>query len=268
LEQQTENSDGDADSSLPTAVISLRIMEALASTVEECGITNLSVALGMPKARVHRHLSALKTHGYVTQNPSTNRYSIGWRLYLLGQNLVKRFEVVPLSKPIMEELRNKIGQTIVITTFTENEVAVLSVVPGKNALEIVLQPGAQFDLNAAAQGKVVLAFGPDALFQQVLSRPLKQNTSHTIVEVDRLKAEIDLVRERGWADAPEQLFLGINALAAPIFLADGTLFGSLAAVGSIHYLPVRPLEETVSALLDAAQKISGLLGFSRSRARP
>lgn len=261
MEQEIESSKTEIDAGLPTAVISLRILETLASTDEEYGITNLAQSLGMPKARVHRHLFALKSHGYVTQNPSTNRYSIGWRLYLLGQNLVKRFQVVSLSKNIREALRDKVGQAVVISTYTEDEVIVLDVVLGKNPLEILLRPGAHFTLNAAAQGKVVLAFGPESLLKQTLGSSLRQDTVHTITDPNRLHEEINRVRRRGWADAPEELFLGVNAIAAPIFLADGTLFGTLAVTGSIHYLPVHPGTETIDALLEAAAKISTLLGY-------
>jgi DNA-binding IclR family transcriptional regulator len=262
VEQDIEQPGLDADAGLPTAVISLRILEMLASTDEEYGITNLAQTLGMPKARVHRHLAALKTHGYVTQNPATNRYSIGWRLYLLGQNLVKRFQVVALSKQIREALRDQVGQTVVITTYSEQDVIVLDVVPGTSALEILLRPGTHFNLNAVAQGKVVLAFGPKTLLKQTLSHPLPQNTPHTITDPERLSAEIEKVRRQGWADAPEELFIGVNALAAPIFMADGSLFGALAVVASIHYLPVQPDAETVGALRASAAKISELLGYT------
>ncbi|SFB21338.1 transcriptional regulator, IclR family [Collimonas sp. OK607] len=264
MEQEIEAPETEIDVGLPTAIISLRILETLASTNEEYGITNLAQSLGMPKARVHRHLTALKNYGYVTQNPSTNRYSVGWRLYLLGQNLVKRFQVVSLSTKIREDLRDKVGQAVVISTYTEDEVIVLNVVLGKNPLEILLRPGANFSLNSAAQGKVVLAFGPESILKQTLDRTLLPDTSHTITDPDRLQAEIEQVRKQGWADAPEELFLGVNAIAAPIFMADGTLFGTLAVTGSIHYLPVQPATDTVSALLEAAAKISTILGYTPS----
>jgi len=261
LKQETETAENDADAGLPTAVISLRIMEMLAATDEEFGITNLAQALGMPKARVHRHLSSLKSHGYVTQNPATNRYSIGWRLYLLGQNLVKRFPVVSLSRKIREDLRDKVGLTVVITTHANDHVIVLDFLLGNSPLEIMLRAGSRFNLNAAAQGKVVLAFGSPVLLEQTLNGNLKPDTSHTITDPVRLQTEIEKVRKQGWADAPEELFLGVNAIAAPIFLEDGSLFGALAVVGSIHYLPAQPATETIDALLLAAANISALLGY-------
>lgn len=249
-----------ATDSLPTAVMSLRIMETLANAESDLGVTELARLLGMAKARVHRHLTALREHGYVAQNARTSRYGIGWRLFLLGQQIVRRHDVVPIAKPFMLDLRDQVQQTVVITTYSETEAIVLDFVPGLSALDIGLRPGTRFDLNTVAQGKVILAFGPKALMEKTLERPLPARTGHTIVDPDRLRAEIELVRRRGWADAPEEVFTGINAIAAPVFQADGSLFGAIAVVGSIHFLPNPPGERAIKALLETSTKLSAALG--------
>jgi len=260
---------GDDAAISSTSVISLRILELMAAQGAECGVTELAERLGMPKARVHRHLTALRQQGYVTQNKRTSRYRVGWRLFLLGRKLVQQFDVVSLAKPIMEDLRNRVGQTIVITTFDPNKVVVLDLVRGHNALEILLSPGTQFPgFHTVAQGKIVLAFGPPALREALLSQPLTASTPKTITDPARLRAEIERVRQRGWAEAPEEIFTGINALAAPIFQADGSLFGALAIVASIHYLPAQPHPDTARELMQAAAAISAVLGHSDPGADP
>jgi DNA-binding IclR family transcriptional regulator len=82
-----------------------------------------------------------------------------------------------------------------------------------------------------------------------------------IPDAHALRAEIETVRARGWSDAPEQLFTGINALAAPLLQADGSLFGTLAIVGSIHYLPASADPQHVDSLLRTSREISAMLGF-------
>jgi DNA-binding IclR family transcriptional regulator len=265
--EATEAEAGDAESSTvsSTSVVSLRILEVLADRNEECGITSLAEAIGVPKARVHRHLTALREQGYVTQNARSSRYRIGWRLFLLGQRLVKQFDVVSLARPVMEELRDSVGQMVVITTFTDNEVVVLDFVRGRSPLEILLNPGTRFSFHSVAQGKIALAFGPAIRLETLLAHPLAACTPKTITEPERLRYEVDLVRQRGWAEAPEEVFVGVNALAAPILYEDGTLFGAVAIVGSIHYLPARSDPATVESLKHAANQISKLLGSGGTR---
>jgi DNA-binding IclR family transcriptional regulator len=60
--------------------------------------------------------------------------------------------------------------------------------------------------------------------------------------------------------APEELFLDVNAIVVPIYPAEVTLFGALAATGSIDPLQIHPAMETVDALLEAAAKIPPTLG--------
>lgn len=243
-----------------TSIISLHILEILASGNDDHGVTELAAMLDIPKARAHRHLVTLRQSGYVTQNPETSRYRIGWRLYLFGQQLVARFNIGTLAKPIMRELSAQFGHTIVISTFDQDTMVVLDVERGQSPMQILLAPGTRYPFQAVAQGKIMLAFGPETLNDKVLVKPLQATTAHTIIDADRLRAEIALVRQRGWAEAPEELFIGVNALAAPVFNADGSLFGALAIVGSIHYLPAQADMSMVNALMHAAARVSEALG--------
>jgi DNA-binding IclR family transcriptional regulator len=249
-----------SDGATPTAIVSLKIIEALVSTTAGLGVTQLGQLLGMPKARMHRHLTVLREHGYVTQDPRTSLYQVGWQLYLLGQACSRHFDIMSLAKPMLERLRDKIGQTVVVSSFTGNEVVVIDVLRGTSPVEISLRQGTRFALNSVAQGKIVLAFGPAALLEETLENPLKGLTQRTITDPDRLRSEVDLVKRRGWADAPEELYTGINALAAPVFQADGSLFGTIAIVGSIHYLPSTADLTTITELRQTAAQISQALG--------
>jgi DNA-binding IclR family transcriptional regulator len=252
-----------AETVTPAAIITLRIIEVLATAPQGMRLTNLAQRLGMPKARAFRHLSVLREHGYVLQDASTSHYRIGWKLYLLGRGCVDHFNVIELARPILEGLRDAVGQTIVIATFNEAEVVVIDFLRGTAPIDITLRPGTRFPLNAVAQGKVVLANGPSELLQGFVEGPLQSCTSRTIADPSALKVEIAKVKLQGWADAPEELFTGINALAAPLFQADGTLFGTVAIVGSIHYLPREPEPQTVQSLVQTAQAVSAALGYSQ-----
>jgi len=263
---EASNAASGVEQGLPTAIVSLKVIEALAAAPGGLGVTRLAEMLGMPKARIHRHLSMLREHGYVSQDPRNNLYRVGWQMFLLGRACTSRFDVMSLAKPVLEQLRDLVGQTVVIATYSEDEVVVIDFLRGTAPVEITLRPGTRFPLNAVAQGKVVLAFAPEAIRQRFLHTSLQRSTPRTITDPDRLRAEIDLVRRRGWADAPEELYVGVNALAAPLLQANGELFGTVAIIGSIHYLPGTPEPAHVEALVDAARKISGLMGLESAAA--
>ncbi|MDP2411509.1 MAG: IclR family transcriptional regulator C-terminal domain-containing protein [Pseudolabrys sp.] len=122
-----------------------------------------------------------------------------------------------------------------------------------------LRPGSRFAFNAAAQGKVVLAFGPPHIATRVYDNPLPRVTPRTITKAAVLTDEIRRCREDGWAEAPDELFLGINALAAPLFYPDRSLMGTLAIVGFTEALRGSKRKKALRKLISTAAEISASL---------
>jgi IclR family transcriptional regulator, KDG regulon repressor len=89
-------------------------------------------------------------------------------------------------------------------------------------------------------------------------------TSHTVVDPKRIEDELMRVAKLGFATAPDEAMLGINAVAAPIFDDKDSCAGALALVGSIQFLPAEPDANSISALKAAAGQISRMLGHGRA----
>jgi IclR family acetate operon transcriptional repressor len=66
------------------------VLTTLARSPQGAGISELSRLHGVPKSTLHRMLNALKTHGFVAQDPSTRRYLLGPELIHLGQRTARR----------------------------------------------------------------------------------------------------------------------------------------------------------------------------------
>jgi IclR family transcriptional regulator, KDG regulon repressor len=133
-------------------------------------------------------------------------------------------------------------------------------VPGTATIEIGVRPGSELPFHSSAQGKIQLAFAPRPQQQRVLARSLQSFTLHTVIDPKQLEEELLRVAKLGFATAPEQAMLGINAVAAPIFDDKDSCTGALALVGSIQFLPAEPEANSISALKAAAGQISRMLG--------
>lgn len=245
-------------------LLSLKILETIVSRTGDWGVSEMAAELGITKGRAHRHLVSLRDAGYLVQTSGTRRYGAGWRLLMLSQRAVTHSDLVATAKPIMDGLRAKVQQTVVLSELTAMAVTPVVVVAGGSPIDVVMLPGTRFSYNASAQGKVALAFANDE--QKILwGRQIgEKRTDHTIMDPERLWQEVSEVRQKGWADAPEETFDGINTIAAPVFSFDGTIRATLAVVAATHFLPPEPPPEYVAALLDAAQEISESLGYRKS----
>ncbi len=221
------------------------VLETLAASREPLGVTELARALGITKTRGYRHLRTLVGSGYVTQDPTTEKYRAGIKLFLLGQRVAAQNSFLSAARKVMRPLRDAVGHTVTASRIVAGAVEVLDMVRGSSAFEIGTKPGSRFPLDRSAQGKVALAFGKGA--------PAKAGA--------KLRREVRLARERGWAVAPEEILRGVNALAAPVFFADGTIAGTIALVDSLALLPAMPTKKQISAILEAARVASQGLGY-------
>lgn len=239
----------------------LTLMELLAISPRPRGVSDIARELGVSKARAHRHLRALVGRGYARQDPASERYEIAVKLMVLGEAVRDRFDVLTAMRPAMAALREATGQAVTASALVEGAVVVLELLPGRNPIEFGVRPGTALDLHATAHGHIALAFGPPALLAKAVVRPLKAWTSETLTDPNALVAAVEAARVQGWASAPDQMMLGVGALAAPVFDHAGAWRGTIALVGGAQAIAARPASELLSAITAAAAAASANLGW-------
>jgi DNA-binding IclR family transcriptional regulator len=178
------------------------------------------------------------------------------------------FDLTTVAAGAMRQLRDTLGHFSVVSQVEPEGVRVLATLPGKSPVEIGVKRGSLLSLHGSAQGKVALAFGDESTRAFVFRSRLELLTPKTIVSPAVLRRELEIVRERGWAVAPNEALIGVNALAAPIFSATGGLIGTVSIVDSIQFIEEEPTTEQVERVTDAARQISAALGYVTGRAAP
>ncbi|MGA7485644.1 MAG: IclR family transcriptional regulator [Xanthobacteraceae bacterium] len=245
-----------------TVDLSLRLLERLAGSRESIGVSQLAREFAASKATVYRHLQALARHGFLHQESTTMRYAAGIKLFILGERLRERFDVLPIAREDMLRLREETGQPATLSALVENKVVVLEVLQGHQIVNFGTQPGTVLDLHASAHGNVALAFGPPDLMKNCLANPLKAWTPQTICSPSGLQRAIAQVRTRGWATAPNRVLQGVNGLAAPLFNHAGHYVGAVAIAGSIQFIPASPPQAQIKAVTRTAERVSRKLGWN------
>lgn len=247
--------------------LAIDVLEAVAFSDDELGVTQIAERLNMTKGSVHRHLQTLVERGYLTQNSTTSRYAIGPKSRLLARHAPDA-DLVRLAEGPMRHLRDACDQPIVLSEMTPRGAIVLHKLAGTSPIEIGVRSGSELTFHASAQGKTMLAFAPAPFRARVLSRPLQRFTDKTIVSRRELEHELQEIARLGYASAPEEVALGLNAVAAPIFDAQDKCIATIALVGSIQFLPEKPRPSDVAELIEAARQISRKLGHGGSADQP
>jgi DNA-binding IclR family transcriptional regulator len=81
------------------------------------------------------------------------------------------------------------------------------------------------------------------------------------VKIADLQRELATVRERGWACVAEELEVGLNAVAAPVYDANAQVIAALSVSGPSYRLGLERFEEIAKQTISAADAISRRLGW-------
>lgn len=242
--------------SIRTLSIGLRVLETVLSSGNSWGVTELAGALQLSKHQIFRHVHTLCDEGYLRQDPQTGRFEIGLRAYEMLRSITTREWLLQSARHEMVRLRDTFGHTVTLSKpIADQKCLVLHVEQGVNPLRYALNVGTLLDLHASAHGKVTLAFGNHFDLDHIIAEGLPSLTNQTITKPDKLRAEIELVKERGWAVAPGETGTIVNALAVPI-IAKGIFRGAIGFFGEIEKLPAEPNQEEIDALQEAARRIA------------
>ncbi|MDI6028046.1 IclR family transcriptional regulator [Corticibacterium sp. UT-5YL-CI-8] len=244
-----------------TLDLALRLIDYLATQNQPLTLAQIAKAFGASKATVYRHLVTLQRHGLVRQDADTSRYEPGIKLLMLGESVRARFDVATIGRQEAEQLGAATGQAVTICRLIDWKLVVLDLLHGRTVIEFGTRPGTELSIHSSAHGKIWLAYSGPELFDHVVSQPMKQWAPRTITRAERLREEIALVRERGWAAAPDELITAVNALAAPIFNHHNDIVGSVAIVGATQFIPEPPNPEQIEVVLATAHRISERLGW-------
>lgn len=244
--------------------LAIDVLETVSFADEEMGVTQIAERLRVTKGSVHRHLHTLVERGYLSQNPATSRYAIGPKSRLLAR-LAPDTDLVKLAEGPMRELRDALGHTVVLSEMTPRGALVLTTLASSSPIEIGVRSGSELPFHGTAQGKVMLAFAPRPFQTRILSRKLEAFTEKTVTSAERIEKTLFDIVKRGYASSPEESMIGLTALAAPIFDNNDACVAAIAIVGSIQFLPEKPRQADIDAVIKAGRQISRKLGHAAPR---
>ncbi len=238
--------------SLQTA---FRILDALSNAHGPVGLSSLAAELGELKPRVYRHLATMKRLGVVFQEARNGGYTLGGKLFTLGEAALEQFDLRLVAAPFLTQLRDLTRQTALLSVSGNGEPIVLSSVEYRDRLAIMSHPGNRPPPHCSSQGRIALAFADDAARNRILARKLVAFTPRSLTSRPAIEARLELIRERFFEDAMDEVRLGINAVSAPVFREPDQCVGIIGIVGTSAEIPSPPPQ----ALIRTLHRMAGLL---------
>ena len=236
-------------------LLTVSLLEALAEPGAPLGITRLAERLCTSKSRIHRHLQTLVSCGFVAKLEGDGCYGIGNRMLALARSVDSGQSLVNMAMPLMDALRSDVAHSVVVSRVERDSVSVLRSMSGRSDFVLEFRPGTTLPLGNSAQGKVALAF----------IRPADVMAGGAIAQARAAFArahpgELEAIAGRGWAAAPDEMTVGVNGIAVPVFTTGKRLIATLGLFDTVGAMGRTVDRRTVEALRKAGQALTGQLG--------
>jgi IclR family KDG regulon transcriptional repressor len=249
-------------SSLSSVASAARLLKEFAGDRQEMGVTEAARRLGLGKSTAHRLLNTLTEERLLERDPRTGAYRLGLAMYVLGRSVSTYSVLHEVCVPVMDQLRAATKATVQVSVLDGREVVYVERRETAATLRMFGRVGHRFEANCTGSGKVLLAFLPDDQQEALLDGwELRTRTSTSVGDPDVLRAQLAVIRERGWAENINETEAGVSSVAAPIRDADGTVVAAISVVVPTAGLGDGALKRYSRPCVDAAGAISQRLGY-------
>ncbi|MEV0900831.1 IclR family transcriptional regulator [Actinoplanes sp. NPDC049802] len=238
----------------------LSILEILARR-RSAGVTEIGRELGVHKSTAFRLLAVLESRGFVEQAQERGTYRLGLGVVRLAGTVAAQLDLSRQGHEVCDRLAAEVGETVNIAILDGNRAVNVTQSRGAASVTSYDWVGRQTPLHATSSGKVLLAHAPEAVRVAVLAGPLERFTPATLTGAADLTAELDGIRSAGWASTSEEYEVGLNAVAAPIRGADGSVLAALSVSGPAYRLDPAAFPDIAKRVIAAAGEVSGRMGF-------
>jgi len=240
----------------PSVKKAFAILNAISSSREGLGVSELAKKLKIAKSTVHGMTSALEELGAVMRDPLTKKYKLGFTLLEIGRSAYSQIDLKTAARPVTEDLMEKTRTSVFLGILNWDHVTILDIVEARQDLNITAPVGSTIPLFAGAVGKVFLASMEEEQAAKIIkTKGLPRFTLNSIVDTESYFKELVQVREKGYAVDDEEYILGVRAVASPL-MGLGQLRSAIWAVGFKASLDDKKMKKLTGETHKAAKTIS------------
>lgn len=231
------------------------------STQPGQSLSGIAEDLKQSPATVYRVLVTLEGRGLVSFDPATQLWHIGAQAFVIGAQFLRRTSLVERARPILRALMETTGETANLGIARNGQVVFLSQVETHETVRAFFPPGTMSPLHASGIGKALLAEMPETAVEQVITGTvLERFTPGTLVEAEKLRADLAATRARGHAIDDEEKSLGMRCIAAPVFDVHGEAVAGISVSGPSNRMDVARLASISQEVMRAAAGLSRAIG--------
>ena len=244
-----------------TTLRTVDILKLVSKRPDGITLDEICERLGLPKTSAYDIVTTLVQTGMIhVAREQKQRYHIGLTAYRIGINYTNNLDFISVIEPVLKAFAREVGKTVFFGVRSEGEIIYICKFEPENPIITTATVGSKNPLYCTSLGKAILAFEEEDVAGPVMDRlKFQQKTGRTIVSREALEAELETVRDKGYALDARELEEHMECVGAPVFGQDGTVIGAISV--SSLYKPAEDYEALGRLVHKKALELSRLLGY-------
>lgn len=237
----------------------LAVIRAFDAEHAELSLSEVARRAEIPAAAARRFLRTLEALGYVRS--SGRAFALTPRVLELGFSYLSALSLPEVMQPHLERLSRQVDESVSAAVLAGPEIVYVARVATRRIMAVGITIGTRFPAYATSMGRVLLAGLPEAEADALLAEAEPAAlTERTLTDAGALHAEIEAVRDRGWAFVDQELEAGLRSIAAPVRGKDGGVVAAINVSTAVSTSTLDRLREHhLPLLLDTAAAIEAEL---------
>jgi DNA-binding IclR family transcriptional regulator len=256
---------GSARQGIQSIEVGAILLDVLSDATGPLTLKELAARAEMTPSKAHKYLVSLARAGLTQQHPVSGHYDLGPIALKMGLAALNRRDVVQYATEAAIDLNLRHDLTVMVTIWTPGGPIVIALYNSSELVVGNVSVGSILPVLRSASGRVFLAYLSRRMTDKIVRRELNRSATRrtgfdlrTVKDVDKLIAKVWRLRA-GWTK--DDLVVGLNAIAAPIFDHQGIIVGSLTILDNTDAVELDSHGSMLEELRRVSDGVSHRLGF-------
>lgn len=193
-------------------------------------LTDVISETGLTKTVAHRFLSGLVANGMARLDRSSGRYFLGDRLFTWAVRVGEQFGLAERVSGHLRVLADELHDTVYFHQRRDADAICLGRAEGDFPVKTLnLKVGDRRPLGAGSGSLAIAAYLPDEEIAALVAERAEDYATYHLT-ADRLRQDIALTREHGYALIVDRLIPGMTGIGIPIRTTDGEPVAAVSVV--------------------------------------
>lgn len=216
-------------SHMPTLRVT-RMLKVIAACPNGLTLTEVSELTNMPKSSLFPIAHTLTEEEFLSYNSITSKYSLGLKLFEIGNMFMNQFDIMEHIKQQMSSIVDICNETCHAAVLSGPDVLYLHKQDSTEPIRMYSSVGRRLSAYGTGLGKALLCDRTVSELQKLYPEGLKPLTEHTITDFQQLKKQLQEVYKTGIAYEKEESNLHVQCIAVPIIKKDTPILALSVAI--------------------------------------